>query len=716
MIDKQSKMRKFFNPKKLWTLITVFVSFYFFVSAQSIHEPPKAKRMDFVENIHGHRIPDPYRWLEDQWSAETRKWLAGQKKYAESILESLPSVEQVKKVLEPVYAIEKMSEPSFAEGHYYYMKKPKGAERYAVFAREGLYGEEKIVLDPKEISDDLTVTIGMRGVYAKGKYLAYNVRDGGEDEVTIRIRSLETGKDLDDVVSRGMHWRFSFNNAGDGFYYSLDDKTEGGKVFFHKLGTDVKEDKVVFKADRRECWANAYEIEDGKRLFGNLGIGWQRQEFYIKDLEIDGDWTPIIKGIDAQFQPRWVEKKLWVVTDYKAPFGRVVEIDLDNPAPENWLEIVPENDAVLNGLTLIEDKLFLRYLRDAVPEIHVCKPDGTFIRKIELPDSGNVSLPSRTEEKGLFMFTFQSFTQPFTIFIYDPETTEKKIWYQDASEIDTLDFIVKQEWCESDDGTRVPMWIVHKEGIELDGNNPTLLNGYGGFNVAILPSFSGYNALWIRQGGVFVLANLRGGSEFGRAWHKGGMLRHKQNVFDDFIAVAEHLIERGYTNPTKLAIKGGSNGGLLMGAAFTQRPDLFQAVVARVPEFDLVGFPRYKNINPPALMEYGDASKPDQFDFIIRWSPYQNVRKGVVYPAILVVTGDMDSRVDPVQARKTVAKLQWATSTDRPIILNYNPRMGHAGGRSLSKQLHDAAWEMAFLNWQLRVKPAEEESFLVLQK
>lgn len=695
-----------FDQKKLWIPLAAFISVQCYIFAQKIPEPPRAKRMDYVENIHGYRIPDPYRWLEDQWSVETRKWLAEQKQYAESMLDNLPSLDQLKEILTPVYATEKVNVPSHAEGHYYYMRKPKGAERFSIFAREKLDGEEKIVLDPKEISDDLTVTIEMRGVYAKGKYLAYNVRDGGEDEVTIRIRNLETGKDLDDVVPRGMHWSFSFNNAGDGFYYTLDDKINGARVFFHKLGTDFREDNVVFESKRREHWVNAFEIEDGKKLFGTIGIGWQRQEFYIKDLEKNGDWIPIIKDIDAQFQPRWVKKKLWVLTDFKAPFGRIMEIDLENPAPENWREVIPEKDALLNGMTLIDGRLYLRYLRDAVPEIHLCKPDGTFIRKIESPGLGNISLPQGTGKPELLMFTYQSFTQPQTIYLYNPETTERTIWFKETYDIDTSEFVVKQEWCESEDGTPVPMWIVHKEGIELDGNNPTLLNGYGGFNVAILPSFSGYNAVWIRQGGIFVLANLRGGSEFGRAWHKGGMLRYKQNVFDDFIAVAEHLTERGYTNPEQLAIKGGSNGGLLMGAAFTQRPDLFQAVVAIVPEFDLVGFPRYKKINPPALMEYGDASKPDQFDFIIRWSPYQNVRKGVAYPAILVITGDMDSRVDPVQARKTVAKLQWATSSDRPIILNYDPRMGHAGGRPFSKQLHDAVWEMAFLYWQLRVKSA----------
>jgi prolyl oligopeptidase len=701
-----------YDLKKLWIALAVLISVQSFVLGQKAPEPPKAKRMNFVEKIHGQRLPDPYRWLEDQWSAETRKWLAEQRQYAESILGNLPSLNQLKEMLTPVYAAEKVSVPSHAEGHYYYMKKPKGAERYAIFSREGLYGEEKIVLDPKEISDDLTVTIGIRGVYAKGKYLAYNVRDGGEDEVTIQIRDLKTGKDLDDMVPCGMHWSFSFNTAGDGFYYTLDDKINGARVFFHKLGTDFKEDKVVFESMHREYWVNATEIEEGKKLFGTIGVGWQRQEFYIKDLEGNGEWIPIIKDIDAQFQSLWVKKKLWVLTDYKAPYGRVMEVDLENPAPENWREVIPEKDAVLNGMTLIDKRLFLRYLRDAVPEIHLCKPDGTFIRKIESPGPGNISLPRGTGEPELFMFTYQSFTQPQTIYLYDPETTERTIWFKETYDIDTSDFVVKQDWCESDDGTCVPMWIVHKKGIELDGNNPTLLNGYGGFNVAILPFFSGTNATWLRQGGIFVLANLRGGSEFGRAWHKGGMMQHKQNAFDDFIAVAEHLIARGYTNPGKLAIKGGSNGGLLMGAAFTQRPDLFQAVVASVPEFDLVGFPRYKKINPPALKEYGDATISEQYDFIIRWSPYQNVRKGVAYPAVLVVTGDMDSRVDPVQARKTVAKLQWATSSGRPIILNYDPRMGHAGGRPFSKQLHDAVWEMAFLNWQLGMiqKEAKELS------
>jgi prolyl oligopeptidase len=669
--------------------------------AQNLPKVPEAKRTNFIEEIHGRRIPDPYRWLEDQWSKDTRQWLAEQRKYAETILGQLPSVGQMTKELEPIFSAESMSVPSLMQGRYYYNKKPKGAEREAIYSRSSLDGEEKLVLDPNEVSRDLTVTVKTLGVSAKGKYLAYVVRDGGEDEVTLRILNLETGRNLEDVIPRGMHWDFSFNSAGDGFYYSLDDKRHGAKVLFHKLGTDIKDDKIVFEAKRREYWVKVSEVGDGKKLFCSVGIGWQRQEFYIKDVGGGDDWKPIIKDIDAQFEPYWIDNRFWVRTDYGAPFGRVMEIDLNDPAPEKWREVIPERRDVLQGLSQVEGKLFLLYLHNAYHVIRICQPDGTFIRELELPGQGQASLPRGTDKPGILLFTYESFTQPLTVYTYNVATTERKIWHQAACPVDTSGFVVKQEWCESDDGTRHPVWIVHNKDLKLDGTNPTLLTGYGGFNWSILPFFSGCDAVWIKDGGVLATAILRGGSEFGRAWHKGGMLRHKQNVFDDFIAASEHLCK----SPSKLAIKGGSNGGLLMGAVLTQRPDLFQAVVASVPEFDLVGFPRYTQINPPALLEYGDASKSEDFDFIIRWSPYQNIKAGAAYPAVLVTTGDMDSRVDPTEARKTVAKLQWATSSGRPVILNYDPRMGHSGGRTSSKQLHDAAWEMAFLNWQLGVKP-----------
>jgi len=690
------------KSSRMWLIVALVLGHQ--APAQELPKAPEAKRSGYVERIHGQQIPDPYRWLEDQWSKETRRWLAGQEKYARGILDGLPSVGRLTQELEPVFSAETMSVPSFIEGRYYYSKKPKGAEREALYSRPSLDGEEKIVLDPNEISPDPTVTVDMLGVSPKGKYLAYSVRDGGEDEITLRFRDLATGRNLDDVVPRGMHWSFAFNSAGDGCYYSTDDKKHGAKVFFHKLGTAVQDDAVVFEAQRREHWVNVSELEDGKKLFCSVGIGWQRQEFYIKDAAGGTDWKPIIKDIDAQFEPCWMDKKFWVRTDYGAPFGRVMEIDLADPAPGKWREVIPERRDVLQGLANVEGKLFLLYLRNAYHVVRICQPDGTFIRELELPGQGQAGLPRGTDKPGILMFTYESFTQPLTVYTYNLATTERKIWYQAACPVDTSGFVVKQEWCESDDGTRHPVWIVHNKDLKLDGSNTTLLTGYGGFNVSILPSFSAYDAVWVKDGGVLATAILRGGSEFGRAWHKGGMLRHKQNVFDDFIAAAEYLCRSGHTNPARLAIKGGSNGGLLMGAALTQRPDLFRAVIAGVPEFDLVGFPRYSHINPPALLEYGDAGKPEEFDFIIRWSPYQNIKGGVAYPAVLVSTGDMDSRVDPTEARKMVAKLQWATSSGRPVILSYNPRAGHSGGRPSSRQLHDAAWEMAFLRWQLGVE------------
>ncbi len=706
-------MKVLFKPRKIhafsaapWLLLLAFSLGAAEPSPQNIAKP-KAKRIRFVEVIHGQRIPDPYRWLEDQWSQETRAWLSEQEKYAKAVLSGLPSVKEITAALEPIYMAERMSVPDFSAGRFYYTKKLKAAERNAIYSRPSLDGEEKLVLDPAELSVDPTVTVEIRAVSPKGKYLAYNHRDGGEDEVTIRIRDLQSGNDLKDRIPRGMHWAFAWNTTGDGFYYSVDDKVKGARIFFHRIGTEPLDDPLVYEAESREYWVNVSEIDEGKRLFLSLGIGWQRQEFYIKDVETNGAWHPVIKGIDAQFEPCWVEKKLWMITDFHAPYGRVIEIDLNDPAPEKWEEIIPEGPDVLAGLTYLDGKLYLRYLRDAAVVIRICESDGEFLRELEVPGRGDVSLPQGTDKPGVLLFTFQSFTQPLTIFTYDPKTTERKIWYQEPSPVDTSDFIVSQEWYESKDGTRVPIWIIHKRGIELDGSNPALLYGYGGFNYAQLPEFRGWvsetSSVWVQKGGILALPNLRGGSEFGRTWHKSGMLRFKQNVFDDFIGAAEHLIRRGFTSPSQLAVKGASNGGLLVGAALTQRPELYQVVIAGVPEFDLIGFPRYKHINPPALLEYGDASQPEDFKFIIGWSPVQNVRPGTAYPAVLVLTGDMDSRVDPVEACKMVANLQWATSSSRPVVFNHDPRMGHSGGRPFSKQLRDSAWEMAFLSHYLGV-------------
>ena len=421
--------------------------------------------------------------------------------------------------------------------------------------------------------------------------------------------------------------------------------------------------------------------------------------------------------IDHLFNVRWVNGEIWAHTSYGAPNWRVVRINPDDPDPSRWQEVLPEKTSAMDGYSLSGDWLFARYLDDASTRIEMYHRDGSFIRELELPtEPANASLPWGADEGRVF-FDFQSFTDPYRIYIYDPESTERTIFHQDDPPIDTEKFVVKEEWYESADGTQVHMFIVHKRGLVMDGDNPTLLVGYGGFNAAWLPSFSRKQSPWTQQdgifwleqgGGVFAAANIRGGREYGRPWHRGGMRGFKQNVFNDFIAAAEHLIDRGYTQPSRLGIQGASNGGLLVGAALTQRPDLFQAVLADLPEMDLVGFPHYDQINPPALEEYGDATVPEEFEWIIQWSPVQNVTGGVDYPSVFLFTGHMDSRVDPVEGLKFVATLQNATSSEirsKPILLDFHPRVGHSlGGRPVLDRIRFIARQFAYLNWQLGVE------------
>ena len=684
------------------------------LAAQQIPgEYPRSPRTNVVDTVSGVPVPDPYAWLEEQWSRETRAWVEAQTRFSDSVLASFSSLERVRERVMEVALGEEIGRPSYRDGRVYYMKRPAGAERAALYVRDGLHGEERLLLDPAEISADATVTIDFRTLYGDGRYLIYSVRQGGEDETEIRIRDLETDRDLPDRLPWAYYRNLSLNQDETGFYYTWDQDQQAGKVLFHRLGTDVEEDTITFPAARREEWVNAYEVEDGRYLLATVGHGWRRTDIFLKDLEQGGPWRPIIKDLDALFQPHFVDGALWLLTDYGAPNNRVVAVDPDRPAPENWEEILPETEEVLDGIALAGGKLWARYItEDVATRIQIHERDGTYLRELELPGEGNASLPWDAGDGKLF-FQYESFTTARHLFVYDPETREREVWHRDQPPIDTDEWVVKLEWYDSPDGVQVPVHLVHREGIELDGDNPTLLYGYGGFNAAQLPSFREWAALWIEQGGIYAVAHLRGGSEFGRRWHHNGMLEFKQNVFNDFIAAAEHLIERGYTRPERLAIRGGSNGGLLMGAALTQRPELFSAVLADVPELDLVGFPGYEKINPPALEEYGDASIPEEFAWIIEWSPLQNVEQGTAYPAVILNTGDMDSRVDPVQARKMTAKLQWATTSDpdaEPILLVYGSRVGHSGGRTATESAELLARQLAFLSWQLGVDPAAEGS------
>jgi len=677
--------------------------------------PPLAERTGFVETIHGVDIPDPYRWLEEEQSPQTRAWVEAQNTYAVTLMEDLPSFPRVAQRLLEQFSVEHVGSPMASGNKLFYEKRLEGEERLSIWERDGIWGDERRILDPREVTSDQSMTVDLRSIQGNGRFMVYAIRIGGEDEVEIRIRDLTTGRDLPDVLPRGFNGTPSFNSQQSGFLYTRSDKQRGGRVYFHRLGTPMADDEVVFGADTGPMQrVDVRTVGSDDRLLGTVGHGWVRTDVYLKD-GASAPWRPLLEGLDALFTVYPQGDRFWLLTDYQAPNYRLVEIDPRRPEPENWRDILPEGDDLLHGISTAGGKLFARYIDDAAVRILMHELDGAFIRELELPGRGNASLPYGAGQDGLVFLEYESFTQPQTIYLYDLTTTERTVWHQVRQTIDTSDFEVRQEWFESKDGVRVPMYIVHRAGLELNGDNPTLLVGYGGFNGVRLPSYKSGSAfwmqqdgaLWVEQGGVYAVANLRGGNEFGRTWHRSGMLEFKQNVFNDFIAAAEHLIARSYTRPERLGIQGASNGGLLVGAAMTQRPDLFQVVLCDLADLDMIGQPRFGKNNPPALLEYGDSRDPRQFEFLRRWSPYHHVKEGTEYPAVLFTGGDMDSRVEPAQTRKMAASVQWATSSHRPVLMEYHPHVGHGGwwgrGLTVTERSLQFARQMAFLNWQLEV-------------
>jgi prolyl oligopeptidase len=490
---------------------------------------------------------------------------------------------------------------------------------------------------------------------------------------------------------------------GSGFYYNLQRRDTGIRVFYHALGTEQSKDVEIFgKGYGPDKWISANVSEDGKYMLFGVQHGWARNEVYVQKLP-DGPIQPIVNDVDAHFSPWFAGDRLVMQTDWQTPNQRIVVVDLNDPAREKWKEIIPAGADAIADFSLVGGKLFVSYLHNVTTQIKIFNLDGKQLGEVSLPGLGTASgLAGRWESNEAF-FSFRSFVTPQTIYRYDVQTGKTELWARPNVPFKSDDFEVRQVWYTSKDGTKVPMFLVHKKGLQPDGKLPVLLYGYGGFNVNQTPRFSSSAAIWVEQGGVYALANIRGGGEFGEAWHKAGMLDKKQNVFDDFIGAAEWLIKNKYTNPSRLAIQGGSNGGLLVGAALTQRPDLFQAVLCQFPDLDMVGYYRFKNNNPPALLEYGNASDPAQFKYLYAYSPYQKVKAGEKYPAVLFTTGDQDTRVPPLQARKMTARLQAASTSGKPVMLLYDTKAGHAGGRPLSKIIEDVSLELSFLFWQLRM-------------
>ena len=694
--------------------ILFFLIVFLFVTVQSckkgirVPPPPETKVVEVVDTAHGVDIVDPYRWLEDQNSPETREWIAAQNAYTDSILGALSTRDELKALVAKFIKIDTISIPIESGGRYFLTKKRADQELSVIYMRQGLDGEDKVLVDPHPMSEDQTTSVSIQGISHDGALLAYRIQKGGEDEVEIRFLNVDTMEELPDVLPRGIYWSVLMTPDKSGFFYNKMTTVSGPRILYHSFGTEVSADKEIFgKGYALGNIMSPILSDDGRWLSIIVQEGASgKTEIYLKDLAGDNPITTVVNDLDAWTTAFVVGGTLYIQTNWEAPNGRLLAADPEYPSRENWKEIIPESDMVMQDLvprvSFAGGKIFVNYLKDVKSQVIIFEPDGTRVGEISLPTIGSVGregVIGHWDSDEAF-FTFTSYHIPPIIYRYDVSSGEKKVWAKIEVPIESEQYEVKQVWFASKDGTKVPMFIVHKKGIKLDGSNPTLMTGYGGFNLSQPPSFSPYWAAWLAKGGVFAYVTLRGGGEFGEKWHRAGMLENKQNVFDDFIAAAEYVINEGYTKPKRLAILGGSNAGLLVAAVVTQRPDLYGAVVCTYPLLDMVRYHKFL-VGRYWIPEYGSSENPEQFKYIYAYSPYHNVKKGTKYPAILFITGDADTRAAPLHARKMTALMQASTGSDKPVMLRYHISAGHAGGQPVSELIESLAEIISFMHWQL---------------
>jgi prolyl oligopeptidase len=588
-----------------------------------------------------------------------------------------------------------------------------------LYVREGLNGQDRVLVDANQLATDGTIALDWFEPSEHGKYVAYGTSPSGSEMSTLHIIETKTGKLLPDTIERTRAASIAWKLDNSGFYYTRypkkGDVAEGQEmynrhIFYHELGSDPADDPLIFGEGRdAEDWPNVTLSNDGRWLLIQVEQGWTKTELFLVDLKSDKPASRVTTGKNFLYGGQVFDGKLFITTNEDAPRYRVFVTDATNFDRENWKEIIPQTDAVLQGTGVFGGKLFAQYEQNASSQVKLFDLEGKKISDLALPTIGTVFGSGGKWDSDELFYGFQSFTAAPSIYHYDLKDGSTSLWAKvGAPSIDPAAYEVQQEWYQSKDGTRVPMFVVHKKGLKKDGRNPTLVTAYGGFNVSLTPTFSRTAYLWMEHGGVYAVANLRGGAEFGEDWHRAGMLDKKQNVFDDMIAAAEHLIAEKYTDKNHLAVQGGSNGGLLMGAMITQRPDLFRAVVCQVPLLDMLHYQDFQ-IAKLWIPEYGSAENAEQFKWLQAYSPYHHVKPGAEYPAILFMTADTDTRVDPMHAKKMAALMQAeaknGTSRDRPILLRIETKAGHGAGKPVTKQIEEFTDVYSFLFWQLGVKP-----------
>ena len=674
--------------------------------------------------MHGISVLDPFRYLEDANDLRTQRFVDEQNAWTRSLLEPLPGRDQIRGRLAQLLSIGAIGAPQIGGNRYFYVKREGKQNQAVLYVREGLYGSDRALVDVNTWDAEGTTALDWWYSSHDGKYVCFGTSENGSEISDLQVIESQTGELLPLKIKRTRGASVAWKGDNSGFFYTrypnpgeVPDGEEmyHRKVFYHSLGElgDGSQDKLVFSYDKDpQAWPNVTISDDDRWLLIAVSQGWTRVDLFLQDLSADTPPAEITEGEDFLYSGEIYNGSIYITTNEQAPRFRVFKVDVATPARAHWREIIQQSprgrDRVLQGAHVIGGKLLLTYEKDVTAEIKVSDLEGNHLADATMPGLGSLAGLGGNYDSQEAFFVFQSFTVPTTVYRIDlsSRAAEVSLWQTLHGEIDSQQYVVKQVLYPSKDGTRIPMFIVHGKNMAFDGQSPTWLSGYGGFNVSNAPTFRASVYLWLERGGIFALANIRGGSEYGEDWHRAGMLERKQNVFDDFIAAAEYLISEKYTKRERLAIQGGSNGGLLVGAALTERPDLFRAVICQVPLLDML---RYQNFQIAKLWipEYGSAENAEQFRWLYRYSPYHRVKQGTEYPATMFMTADTDTRVDPMHAKKMTALLQARAtngqSYERPILLRLDIKAGHGAGKPVSKQVDELTDMFSFLFWQLGI-------------
>jgi prolyl oligopeptidase len=668
---------------------------------------PPTPSSDLTEILHGETIADPYRWLEDGDAPETRRWTERQNALTQAHLAAVPGRERIRHRLEELLAIGVLSTPTPVRGRYFYVRREGKQNQPVLYWREGVHGPDRVAVDPNAINEAGTTALDWYYPSEDGRLLAYGLSENGSEESELHVLELDTGRGRPDRIPRMRAASLAWLPDGRGFYYTRypapADVPSGEEhyhraVYFHLLGTDPAADPLVLKPAQKEHWPGVSLSPDGRWLLISVARTFDQTDLYLQDLVSGGELVAVARDLPASFDGEIAHGRLFMRTNLEAPTYRVYLVDPEHVERSAWREIVPpRDDAVLETVAVTRNRLALGYLERASSRLRLTDLEGALAQDVVLPTLGSLFGIGAEWDGNEVFYGFSSYTVPPTVYRIDLASGASSLWRRVEANVDPSRFEVRQVSYTSRDGTPVSMFLVHRRGIALGGDNPAYLTGYGGFNISMTPAFSRSLLLWLEHGGVVAIPNIRGGGEYGESWHQAGILGGKQNSFDDFIGAAEWLIREGYTRPDRLAAAGGSNGGLLVGAVLTQRPDLFRAVLVQVPLLDMLRYHRFL-IARLWIPEYGSADDPDQFRWLRAYSPYHHVRDGVPYPAVLLATAESDTRVHPMHARKMTARLQAATSADRPVLLRLEARAGHGAGKPLFK-IHEEltdSWTFVF--------------------